>query len=71
MKQIFRLGLVLLLAAAAMIPVSSEAAPILACTIDRCFAEADCSQYTCPSGQIALPRCNAQSCTTYCVCRSF
>lgn len=66
-RRITRLGFAILLASAALIPGSSEAA----CTIDQCFSNADCSQYVCPQGQIALPRCNAISCSYYCHCRTF
>lgn len=67
MKQVARLGFALLLAAATLIPVSSEAA---LCSFQQCFANApDCSQYVCPPGQVPVPRCNTQYCYSYCFCR--
>ncbi len=66
MKQIARLGFALLLAATALIPGRSEAAP---CSFNQCLANApDCSQYVCPPGQAPLLRCNTQLCYSYCFC---
>jgi hypothetical protein len=70
MKRLTRLGFAFLLAAVAFVPRTSEAA----CTLQQCMdlmSNMDCSQYVCPQGQVAIPRCNAIYCYAYCVCRSF
>lgn len=68
MKRLTRLGFAIILAAVALVPGSSEAA----CTIEQCtyiLANTDCSQYVCPQGQRAVPRCNGIYCYGYCACR--
>lgn len=67
MSRITRLGFALILAVTALSPGTTEAA----CTIEQCFRDIDCSQYVCPPGQSAFPRCSIQTCQAYCICRSF
>ena len=69
MTRIARLGFALLLLTVAMIPVRSEAAPLI-CGFQQCLAGADCSGYSCPSGLPASVRCNNQLCHWYCFCLS-
>lgn len=65
-KRIARLGFALILTGATLIPGSSEAA---LCGFQQCLANGpDCSQYACPSGGPAFPRCNTQYCYSYCFC---
>jgi hypothetical protein len=64
MNRIARLGFALILAATALVPGRSAA---YTCDINRCFNNS-CSQHVCPSGQIAVPRCLAATCTPYCSC---
>ncbi len=66
MERITRLGFAMILAAVASVPGSSEAA----CNIPQCYSEADCSQYVCPQGQSAIPRCNGIYCYSYCICKT-
>lgn len=69
-KRLIRLGFAIILAAAALVPGSAEAA----CTIEQCeylMLNADCSQYqqyVCSPGQVAVPRCNTIRCDYSCRC---
>jgi hypothetical protein len=54
----------LILTATALIPGRSAAT----CDASQCF-NLDCSHLVCPEGQVALPRCNLQTCAFTCACR--
>jgi hypothetical protein len=70
MSRITRFGLALLVAMTTLIPGKTEGA-ISACTIEGCFYNFDCTQYVCPAGQTAFPKCVLTTCHPYCHCRSF
>ena len=67
MKRLIRLGFsIIILAAAVLVPGSSEAA---ACPpLDQCQELMDCSQYACPQGSFPIVRCTGNPCYVFCKC---